>query len=526
MKPPYASPPLDDAGTLEASTLVHFFEARAAAAPAELFARFGQRPALALGDLAELVRRFARRLGERGVGHGDRVLVALESSPEFLVAWLGLGYAGAVLVPLVPRSGLRAFERALELTEPALAVVNESAATKLRSFAAERLPEIVEVGDDGTEPLCPDFERTLLAPSGDGEPNRARGQELAAILFTSGTTGLPKGVCLAHLWYVWASLDVAGALRYGPADTLYTCLPLGHANAQDTTFGPALLSGASVVFDQQFSASGFWARLAETGATAFNLIGNMPEILLNRPADELTQHGAWRAFAVPALPHQYEPFQARFGVRLVEGYGSTEIGVPVFQGLDASRPGACGRPLEGSLIRVLREDGLPAATGERGEISAWSPRPGGITSGYWRDEGATARAWSGGWFRTGDLGYFDEDGYLHFGGRLSESLRRKGENISAFELETVLLELPEIAECAVVGRRRGDGDDDIVVFVIAAPGARIEHDRLGPHCAQALGRHAVPSEIVEADVLPRTESGKIAKATLAQQVRSQEPLAS
>jgi crotonobetaine/carnitine-CoA ligase len=456
------------------------------------------------------VKRFGAGIQRQGVGPGDRVVLALESSPEFLVAWLGLGWAGAVMVPLVPGAGLRAYRRAVELTEPVLAVSAAAGAAKLGETAPELSVVVVDDRDAGR--LCPAFRDALLA-NGD-TPNRARGEELASIMFTSGTTGPPKGVQVAHLWYVWASLDVARSMRYGPQDVLYTCLPLGHANAQDTSFGPALLTGARIVFDPQFSASRFWDRVAGTGATAFNLIGNMPEVLLARAAEETVPHAARRSFSVPALPHQLEPFRERFGVQLVEGYGSTEIGVPVFQDLDDVRPGASGRVLPGTELRILREDGLPARPGERGEITAWSPRPGSVTAGYYRDPDATAAAWSGGWFRTGDLGYLDEEGLLHFGGRLTDSMRRKGENVSAFEVEAALLELDEVAACGVVGRPRPDGDDDVVAFVIAAEGSQIDEARLVEHCTAAIGARSAPTEIRVVDALPETESGKVAKGRL------------
>ena len=503
---------LDDPNALAAGTLVHALEQRAALAPDEPFVRVGVRPWLTPAELLALVRRFAAGAQERGVEPGDRVLLALESSPEFLVAWLGLGYAGAAMVPLVPRSGLVSYRRAIELTEPVLAIVGATGAKKLAELEPNG-PPTVRVDDRAAGSLCSSFASQLLADA-PTHVNRARGEELASIMFTSGTTGPQKGVQVAQLWYLWASLDVAGAMRYTSDDVLYTCLPLGHANAQDTTFGPALLSSARVVFDQEFSASRFWHRVAETGATAFNLIGNMAEVLLARPPEEFVEHQVRRAFSVPSLSHQLEPWRERFGVQLLEGYGSTEIGVPVFQEIDAVRPGACGRSLPGTEISILRDDGVSAEPGERGEIAARSPRPGSITAGYWGDDEATARSWSNGWFRTGDLGHIDADGYLHFAGRVTDSMRRKGENISAFELEAALLELDEVADCGVVGRRRPDGDDDVIAFVIPAEGCSLDVGHIAEHCARWVGAHAAPAEVRAVRELPMTESGKVAKGRL------------
>ena len=186
----------------------------------------------------------------------------------------------------------------------------------------------------------------------------------------------------------------------------------------------------------------------------------------------------------------------------------------MFQDLDDIRPGTCGRSLPGTEIRILREDGLPARPGERGEIAAWSPRPGSITVGYWGDVEATAAAWSRGWFRTGDLGHLDGDGHLHFAGRVTDSMRRKGENISAFEVEAALLELVEVADCGVVGRRRPDGDDDVIAFVVPADGCLLDPASIAEHCARWVGAHAAPTEVRQVDELPMTESGKVAKGQL------------
>lgn len=502
----------------EHPSLVHAFMARAEREPGAVFAAFDERRPLTMEEMADAVRRFAGALQERGFEPGDRVMLALDNSPEFLISWFGTSYAGATMVPLVPDAGERLYERALDVSEPRLAVAGARGTARLEAVGGPERLELVTVDDASPEALSPEFEALLESGGPGAERNLATALGNAALMFTSGTTGAPKGVQLSHLWYVWASQDLVAGMAYTPSDHLYTSLPLGHANAQDTTLGPALLSGAKVTFDRRFSASRYWQRLADTGATAFNLIGNMPRILLNRdPSEFVPDHVAKRGFAIPALPHYCEEFRSRFGVELWQGYGSTEIGVPVFQDDEGVRRGSAGLPVAGTELMIARPDGTAADVGETGEIWARSTRPGAFTEGYFRDPERTEAAWTDGWFRCGDLGRLDADGHLYFSGRLGDRLRRKGENLSAHDIESVVMELDFVAECAAIGRPAEDGDDEIVVFVVAAEGRSVDQAAVTERCSAALGRAAEPSEVRAVDALPRTESGKVAKGELRKQ---------
>lgn len=506
-------PPNDrDYRDIAERTLVHALERRAEQDPDSEFARFGARDPLSTADLWDAVRRFSTALRRRQVGAGDRVLIALHSSPEFLVAWLGIGHAGAVMVPVVPSAGLRMFARAIAQTTPKLAIADSSIASQCADHNAAM--DIVEISDPFDVPLSQEFCDHFIEGYEPDEVNSASGLHTAAIMFTSGTTGAAKGVVLPHAWYVWASEDVAAGMGYGPSDVLYTCLPLGHANAQDTTVGPALLAGARVVLDERFSASRFWTRVAASRATACNLIANMPRILLDRPDEEyVPDHSLRRAFAIPALPAHVAGFRKRFGVALQQGYGSTEVGVPVFQASD-SPENSCGRPVGGTKLRIILDDDTPAPAGASGEICVWSPRPGAIASRYWRDAEATAKAWAGGWFRTGDTGYLDDGGDLYFTGRLGDVIRRKGERLTTFEIETVVAAIGGVGDCAVVASKQPDGEDGVVVYVVPQSGRDIDAGEVAAACIRELGPAAAPSRIEVSADLPRTVSGKVAKGQL------------
>lgn len=494
-------------------TLVHALGRRAEASADQHFAQFGEREPLSTAELWDATRRFSTALQRRGIDTGDRVLVSLQSSPEFLIAWFGIGHAGGVMVPLTPSAGLRMFMRAIEHTNPKLAIADSSVASQCAGLRPGM--DIVEILDPFGVPLSQEFSDQFIKDFPPNESNAATALGTAAIMFTSGTTGPAKGVALTHAWYAWASEDVAAGMSYGPEDVLYTCLPLGHANAQDTTVGPALLAGSRVVLDERFSASRFWRRVAACKATACNMIANMPRILLDRPADEYVPgHSLRQAFAIPALPAHVSAFQERFDVALRQGYGSTEVGVPVFQG-PGSPTGSCGRPVGGTKLRIRLEDGTPAPVGTNGEISVWSPRPGAITHGYWKDPEATARAWSGGWFRTGDTGYVDAEGTLYFTGRLGEVLRRKGQKLATFEIEAVVAAIGGVDDCAaIVGNNQADGEDSLVLYVAPQPGSEVDPAEVVTTCVRELGPAAKPSRVEVRSTLPRTVSGKVAKGQL------------
>lgn len=511
---------LDGPDALAQSSLVHSFLERAANSPEEVFASFEARPDMTLGATADAIRRFAGALQARRAAPGDRVLIALDNTPDFVVAWLGSWYAGAVTIPVVPDAGLGVYRRAVEVGEPSLIVAGAVGSAKLADMVRDP-GSILVIEDESDQALAPGL-AAFVDSSAPATGNLAGGTRTASVMFTSGTTGPPKGVCLSHLWFVWASRDVATGMSYGPDDVLYTCLPLGHANAQDTTFGPALISGARVAFDRRFSASRFWKRITLTKATAFNLIGSMPRALLNRDPDEyVKEHRANRAFAIPALPHYREEFVRRFGVQLRQGYGSTEIGVPVFVDPEAAPGDDCGRPVPGTHLRIMRADGLPAPTAETGEICVWSSRPGALTSGYLNDRQRTAEAWREGWFHTGDLGWLDEAGHLHFAGRMGDLLRRKGENISVHDIESVILELEAVEDCAVVAVRAEDGDDQIAAYVVAREGATVSSTEVVVHCTAALGRAAAPDGVYTVASLPKTVNGKVAKTQLIENMQTQ-----
>jgi crotonobetaine/carnitine-CoA ligase len=297
-------------------------------------------------------------------------------------------------------------------------------------------------------------------------------------------------------------------------DVLCTTLPLFHTNALNTFF-QALLTGATVTYEPRFSASGFWRTLIERRATVTYLLGAMVPILLSRdPTPEERAHAARIALA-PGVPgHFHAPFTERTGIRLLDGYGSTETNFVIGTTIDRQRPGLMGTVFEGFEARVVDEDDNPMPDGEPGELVLRADQPFAFATGYFGMPEKTVEAWRNLWFHTGDRVIREPDGYFRFVDRLKDAIRRRGENISSFEVEQVLLSHPEVATAAVFPIRSELAEDEVMAAVVLQPGSRLSEFDLIRFCEPRMPYFAVPRFLEFVDELPVTENGKIQKFKL------------
>jgi crotonobetaine/carnitine-CoA ligase len=338
--------------------------------------------------------------------------------------------------------------------------------------------------------------------------------DLALILYTSGTTGPSKGVCCPHAQYFWWAVNTASLLQLGPDDVLCTSLPLFHTNALNTFF-QALLTGACVHYGKRFSASGFFPSLARSRATITYLLGAMVPMLLSRPpsADE-TSHSVRRALA-PGVPAQFHAeFTRRTGIRLLDGWGSTETNFVLGATIAQQRPGLMGPVAKGFAACVIDDEGREVADGIPGELVVRADEPLAFASGYFREPEKSAEAWRGGWFHTGDRVLREADGYFRFVDRLKDAIRRRGENISSFEVEQVLLSHPAVANAAAFPVRSPLAEDEVMATVVLHPGQRASEAELVAFCEPRLPYFAVPRYLEFMRELPATESGKVQKYKL------------
>jgi crotonobetaine/carnitine-CoA ligase len=348
-------------------------------------------------------------------------------------------------------------------------------------------------------------------PAGEVGPG-----DTAAILYTSGTTGPSKGVCCPHAQFYWWGVEVGEMLELGPDDVLYTNLPLFHTNALNA-FVQALVAGSRYVLGPRFSVSAFWRRLADSGATVTYLLGAMVTLLWRRlPAPDDRAHGVRVALAPASPANLVQPFRDRFGVQLVEGYGSTETNCPIGVTAADQRPGYMGTLREGFEASVAGPDDAPLPDGEPGELLLRHREPFAFATGYFEMPEATVAAWRNLWFHTGDRVVRETDGWFRFIDRAKDAIRRRGENVSSFEVEQVLSQYPGVAQVAVFGVPSELGEEEVMAAVVPEPEAALDPLEMLTFCEPRLAYFAIPRYVELLDELPLTENGKVRKAVLRQ----------
>jgi carnitine-CoA ligase len=463
----------------------------------------------------------ARALRDAGVRHGDLVLVTLRTTPSYLLCWLALASIGAVTVSANPRSSPAELAGLAHQTSPR-ALVSD----------AGLYPLIAEAGIAGRPGLGVLDAGELTKDWADTRPAEAPGAALPAVgagvshtdvavlIPTSGTTGKSKLVMQTHRAYAMAGEGFPYWMELTGADRLMTSLPLFHINAPAYSVMGSLTCGAGLILLPRFSATTFLDSARRHGATEFNAIGAMLEILMRHPArtdDADTPLRLCYAGPAPARARQ-EEMERRFGLRIVVGYAMSESPYGLIWPHGARPYETLGRlrqhPRLGVVneARVVGDDGEILPAGQTGELLLRNPV---ITPGYWGMPEETAEAiTSDGWLHTGDLVIVDEAGTFTFVARKKEVLRRRGENLSPAEVEEALLSHPAVLEAAVVGVPSELSEEDVKAFVVPAPGAQLDFAQLRAHVAGLLAAYKVPRYWQAVDDLPRTPTSRVAKHRL------------
>ncbi|QTH21697.1 AMP-binding protein [Rhizorhabdus wittichii] len=466
-------------------------------------------------DCRDAAARFAGRLAEEGVRRGDRVAILCGNRVEFLQLFLGCAWLGAIAVPINAASRGPQIEHILRNSEPRLLAIEPSLLPALDGLAIDGLglSHLLLIGEGEVgrtaleiEPLSPGSHALPPASVGAGDP--------LAILYTSGTTGPSKGVICPHEQFFWYGINCGIALGTHADDVLHTTLPLFHINAL-SSFVQALVYDARLVIEPQFSVSRYWAGVREADATIVSLLGAMVPMLLSRPESGEEQDHRVRIASGPGVPAAlHAEFHRRTGIRLSDGYASTESNVAIISPRDDMRPGTMGVLLDGFEARVADADDQPVADGLPGELLLRAREPFAMAIGYHAMPDKTIEAWRNLWLHTGDRVIRDPDGYFYFVDRLKDTIRRRGENISSYEIEQVLLMHPAIAMAAAFPVSSELAEDEVMVALKLADGVAVTPEEIIAFCDGRMPYFSIPRFIDFVEDLPRTDNGKVQKFKL------------
>jgi carnitine-CoA ligase len=487
----------------------------------ESFILVGQR-SISFGEAQQRACRVAGGLAALGLPKGGRVAYLSQNRPELIGLEFGVAYAGMVTVPLNVQLVGEFLRHQLVDAEISAIAVDANGLRALRPFVADlpHLEYIVALDPvppiDGLTVPVVEFGH-LLEHKPIEKPHRPAPDDIALILYTSGTTGPAKGCVLSHRYMVRVGNTYNRLLDIGDDDVQICVLPMFHMSGQMDLM-MALLSGTPISIEPRFSASQFLSRARELGATFWAGIGSTVDLLLKQePKVDDLDNPLRKWIGVPLTDQQAATAAERFGIHTCRQlFAQTEANPVSASGIDIPADlGTDGRVLDDIDVRIVDDDGNDVPTGEVGEILLRPRAPGAMFSGYWAGAGQPPGGWTGGWHYTGDLGSLDEMTQLRFIDRKNDSMRRKGENISALELDQALLGFQAFAEVATHGVTvDGELEQHIKACVVLQEGAKLDLEEFGRFVAHAVPHFAVPRYIEVFEQLPRNPIGRVQKFEL------------
>ena len=473
--------------------------------------------------------QFANAMLGLGSNKGDTCAVMLPNGADYLTTWLGLTRIGVIEVPINVAYRGDLFQYLLQQSECSTLVIDQRWIEHFVAIAPAltHIKHVIVVG------LGPENDRHLtattkkfvvhdymdLVSSGDSALPSIVVDETdpSVILFTSGTTGPSKGVVLSHKANFRLARNVSELMGYGKGERLFTVFPLFHVNARYTTVLPAWLVDGDCVMHDRFSASNFWDFCRTENVTAFNYMGALLMMLMKQPerSDDAT-NPVRRAYGAPAPIEIYSDFEKRFALQLVEVYGSTELGTATMNTVESFRVGSCGYAVPYFDVEIHDEQDNLCAPGTEGEIVVRPKEPSVMFDGYYKMPEATVAAFQNLWFHTGDRGKMDSDGYFYFIDRMKDAIRRRGENISSWEVEKVLNTHPHVLESAVVGVPSALTEEEVMAILILKPGQTADPKNILEFCEGKMAHFAIPRYFQFVTELPRTPSQRVEKYKLRQ----------
>jgi carnitine-CoA ligase len=472
------------------------------------------------GDTLEQAWRGAAALRAVGVGFGERVSLLAPSGEDLVRVWFGAATLGAVFAPINLAARGNFLQHTMNVAGARVLVVHPELAERLSGLELPCLETVLVTGP--TEGIDLPWPAMPLAELLDAPPpvieREPEPWDDALLIYTSGTTGPSKGVALssAAAWlfdrhFTWPDV--------GPEDRFLQALPMFHMSGIGSTYSMLLRRGSAAILPA-FDAKSFWTDVRHYGATVSCVLHAMVSYLLSHPSAPDDADNPLRIVYMGPLSHVQE-FSQRFGVGVYSAFGMTEAAVPIRTALNPTDEKSCGRAVdpEHYEVRIVDEHDVPVSPGTPGELVLRHRLPWVINSGYHGMAEATATAWRNGWFHTGDQLMADAEGNFYFVDRVKDAIRRRGENISSFEVEAEVLAHPEVAEVAAIAVANPDvdratGDEEVKIVVVRTQASLLSAEALTEFLIERMPRHWVPRFVEFADELPRTPSFKVKKAEL------------
>ena len=483
---------------------------RAAEQPDHEFLLFDGDQRWTFSETLARVERFAAGLRAQGVRQGDFVLSWQGNSPAAVTTFLSVNFLGAVYVPI--NTGYRGalLEHVIRNSGARVMIADGALLDRLGVIGTAQLETVVVVGDE--RPSLEGIRSVGVASGTRGELTEIAIEpwDTHMVIYTSGTTGPSKGVLSS---YIHSYTAATGFRNIGPGDRSLLQLPMFHVGGPYAVLWALIHTGSAVVVDR-FSVSRFWETVRRYEVTTVGLLGAMVQFLMKQPETAADRAHPLRSVIIAPFDESAIAFGKRFGVPTYTEFNMTELSVPLWAGPDPELPGTCGKPVPGVELRIVDDNDIEVPPGTAGELVARPELPWTMSHGYLNDPEATARAWRNGWFHTGDLFRRDEDDNYFFVDRLKDAIRRRGENISSFEVERAILMHPEVREAAVVPVPGAGGEDDVLAVIALKPDGALEPAGLIEFLRNELAEFMIPRYVRMLAELPKTPTQKVEKHAL------------
>lgn len=507
----------------EDRTLRFILQEKAKTNPNREFIRFKDGPWVSYKEVNDVVDEVANGLVSLGIEKGSKVGIMLYNCLEFIYAWFGLAKLGAIEVPINIFYKGDWLARVINNSDLEAIIIHQDFLDRLALIEAQLKRNLYIIVFPNN--VMKSVKLKKGTKSGyDSLLNRKQSNYTAdvnyydpvAIMYTSGTTGLSKGAICSHsLYYAWAEVT-ARVVRTTSDDIFYLWSPLFHQGAQGMQVCMALIHEAKIVMTDRLSISTFWDELRKYNITVFFAFGQVIPLLMAQPESKMDkEHKVRLVYGFPAPAEFHVAFEERFGVKLTHAYGLTEGSLPISTLYDDHKVGTVGKVFDDIYeVRIVDPNDEEVPVNVLGEIVLRAKEPWMMFDFYYNMPEETCKSFRNLWFHTGDQGYRDDSGYYYFTGRIKDAIRRRGENISAFEIEATINKYEKVLESAAIAVPSAVGEDEVKVVIVAKPGEVLAPIELVQYCEPRMPYFAIPRYIEIRDELPKTPTEKVQKYIL------------